>query len=156
MDDLSFSIDTRELDKALSGLPEKVSKQIVEDALQAAGNVVLEEMVALAPERTDEMNPASNSLPPGILKADLHVDVSVSASGGANVRIGPTAVAGRVARWANNGFTLTGHGKSRRSRRIIRAIPGKHFVEGAFDVTAQRALDVLAEQIGQGLTDQKS
>jgi hypothetical protein len=151
-DDLSFTIDTRELDHVLSSLPVQLQKRILRESLQAAGDVILEAMVSLAPERTDEPMPSSTSLPAGILRADLQTDVRVSESSGARVRIGPGEIAGHVARWQNNGYNLTTHGR-KRQRKAIRAIPGKHFIESAADEAGQAALDTLVEHIAKGLAD---
>ena len=150
-DGLSISIDTRALDAALSKLPEKLQKRVLKNALQAGGDVILEEMTALAPERTDEPTPDSTALPPGILKADLQTQVTVGTTTGANVKIGPGEIAGHVARWQNNGYNLTSHGK-KRGRKVIKAISGKHFIEAAVDAAGQKALDAMIDSIAQALT----
>jgi hypothetical protein len=148
-DEFSISVDTRAMEQALIDLGEKVAKKALKTALQAAGDTMLEPMVELAPEHTEDVGSNSTSLPPGMLKADLHTDVMVSGSGG-NVRVGPSMDTGHVARWINNGWTLTSHGK-KRSRHAIRDIPGKHFLEAAFDESSEEALhvflDVLSAEI---------
>ncbi len=157
-EDIDLIIDTKELDARLSALPGKIQKEYVTKALEAAGNVILEAMVAHAPERTDEETPDSNSLPPGILKADLHAQVIIGQSG-ARVRIGPTEIAGRVARWINDGWIHTGHGKSRRGRKRSRnkdtgevlEIPGTHFIERATDESGQAALDAAVASLSESL-----
>jgi hypothetical protein len=151
-DELSITIDTKALDDALSKLPTKLQTRILKQALQAGGDVILEEMRTLAPERTDEDTPDSTSLPPGILKADLQTQVTVSTTTGANVKIGPGEIAGRVAKWQNNGYNLTTHGK-KRGRKVIKAVPGKHFIEGAMDTAGQKALDAMIGTIVQALTE---
>lgn len=147
-DELHFKVDTSELDAALSKLPDKVQKRIVVNALQSAGDVMLTALKAHTPESTDEETPDSNSLPPGIMREDMHTEVTVSETKGARLRVGPTQIAGHVARWVNNGWTLTSH-----DGKKIKDIPGKHFIEAAFDETALSALDVLTESIAEGLAN---
>lgn len=147
-DELEFKIDTRELDAALSKLPDRVQKHIVVTALQAAGNIILAAVKANTPERTDEETPDSTALPPGILREDMHTEVKVSETKGARLRVGPTEIAGHVARWQNNGWTLTSHGGKK-----IKETPGKHFIEAGFDESAQAALDALTASIADGIAN---
>lgn len=147
-DELEFKVDTSELDAALSKLPDKVQKRLVVNALHSAGDVMLSAMKAHTPESTDEPTPGSDSLPPGILREDMHMEVTVSETKGARLRVGPTEIAGHVARWVNNGWTLTTH-----SGKKIKDIPGKHFIEAAFDESAQAALDVLTDSIADGIAN---
>lgn len=150
--DLAITIDTRALDAMLSKLSTKLQSRVLKKALQAGGDVVLQSMKALAPERTDEKTPGGNSLPPGILKEDLHVQVTVGTTSGASVKIGPTPITAHVARWQNNGFNLTTHGR-KRGRKVIKAIPGKHFMEAAMDESGQKALDAMIGSIADALKD---
>jgi hypothetical protein len=145
-DELEFKIDTSQLDAALSKLPDKVQKRIVVKALQQAGDVMLEAVKAQTPEQTDEPTPGSDALPPGILREDMTTEVTVSETKGARLRVGPTEIAGYVARWINNGWMLTSH-----DGRKIREIPGKHFMESAFDESAQAALDAMTDTIADGI-----
>lgn len=139
MTDFSMSIDTRELDDMLKALPEKVAKKYVQKALQASGDVILAPMVALAPENTSETTPDSNSLPPGILKADLHTQVIMAADGG-KVRVGPTSISGAVARWQNNGWAVTGHAPGKKK---IKDKPGKFFMQGAYDEAGEASVNTF-------------
>ena len=151
MDDFTIDIDTKALDEMLAALPTKVQGKVMRDALQAAAEVILAPMKALAPERTDEETPDSTSLPPGIMKHDLTTQVQMGTQYPPRVKIGPTEIAGHVARWQNNGWTLTGHGASRKGRKQIKAIPGKHFMEGAFDEAGEAALETFIEKLGEGI-----
>jgi len=145
-DELEFKIDTSQLDEALSKLPDRIQKRIVGNALEAAGDVMLAAIKAHTPEQTDEPTPGSHALPPGILKEDMHAQVTVSESKGARLRVGPTEISAHVARWQNNGWTLTSHGGKK-----IKDIPGKHFIEAGFDESAQSALDALTDAIADGI-----
>jgi hypothetical protein len=149
-DTIELTIDTRELDRALQAMPARLAKAIMSGALQAGGDVMLEAVVAHTPERTDEENPESTSLGPGILKADMHTEVQFSRKyGTARVKVGPSrAIGGLVAYRVNNGWTLSGHGKSPRK---IRSMPGKHFLEAAFDESAQLAIDTFIDELGNSL-----
>ena len=144
MDDgVEFVVDTRELDAALTALPRKLAGAAMRAALQAAGDVMLEAIEAHTPERTDEETPDSTSLGPGILKADMHTEIQVNSKFMPRVKVGPSSIAGHVARWQNNGYNLTTHRRSRAGRKVIRAIPGKHFLEAGFDESAETAVDVF-------------
>jgi hypothetical protein len=144
--DISLHIETAKLEEQLNNLPEKIRSKYVKAALQTAGDIILQEMVAQAPERTDEPTPDSDSLPPGVLKADLHTQLK----GGA-ILIGPSEIAGPVARWIEKGWTVTGHGKSKRGRKKIKAIPGKHFMSGAVDVAGEAAVNAFVESLSNAL-----
>lgn len=154
-DTMELSVDTRAMEQALVDLGEKLATKALRTALQAAGDTMLSPMVELCPENTEGVGPGSNSLPPGVLKADLKTDVFIGKNSG-NVRVGPTADTGHVARWVNNGWILTSHGKKSGRHPIARKdgpnpIPGMHFLEAAFDESAEKAtqvfLDVLATEI---------
>jgi hypothetical protein len=150
-EELSFSIDTSGFDEALAQIDAKVATGIMRDALQAGGDVVLAEMKTLASEfdKSPIRTPDSNALPVGILEYDLTTDVYVK-NGSGNVRVGPTKISGHVARWINNGWTLTGH---KPGKKEIREIPGKHFIEAALDVTGQAAIDAIATTIAAGIEE---
>ncbi len=150
-DDITVTIDTAQIEAALSALPERVSGRILKQALQQAANVVQDAIVTLAPQRTDEPTPGSNSLPPGILKADIQTNVRITSRDGAVARVGPTDLTAHKARWIENGFMLTTHGR-KRYRRQIKQIPGVHFMAGGFDEAAPRALSVLTESLREALT----
>ena len=147
--EFDLKIDTSKFDAKLAQLPLKVSGKIMRDALQAGGDVLLGTMKALAPERTDEPTPNSDSLPPGILREDLHTQVSVSATQGARLRVGPTEIAGHVARWQNNGWMLTR--KTKNGKKQIREIPGRFFMESSVDESGEAAVDAFVQKLAEGL-----
>jgi hypothetical protein len=150
-EDFDLKIDTSQFDAMLAKLPVKLAGKIMRDALQAGGDVLLSSMKALAPERTDEPTPDSNSLPPGILREDLSTQVTVSATQGARLRVGPTEIAGRVARWQNDGWMLTR--KTKNGKKQIKQIPGKHFMEAAVDEAGEAAVDAFVATLAQGLAE---
>jgi len=152
-DTIDLQVDTRELEAALLRLSKRMAGEVMREALQAGGDVLLEAVVAHTPERTDELTPEQTSLPPGILKADMHTEIQISRKyDNARVKIGPSKdIGGLVAYRQENGWTLTAHGK--RGRKI-RDIPGKHFMAAAFDETAENAVEaflgVLENALGYG------
>jgi len=148
--DISISIDTHEVDELLAKLPARVSRKIRGEALQKAGDIILAVMVDLAPEMKEEQDPSSNALPPGVLKADLHTNVVTNRQGGAYIDIGPGDVSGHVCRLQEDGYNLTTHGK-RASRKIIKAIPGKHFMASAADQTFNAAVDAFVDSVTQAV-----
>ena len=150
MDDISIQVDTKDLEAMLKALPEKIARRYMKNALQAGGDVILDAMVATAPERTDEVTPEGTSLPPGILKYDLSAQV-IQGDNGGKVRVGPTTVAGAVARWQNNGWIQTGHKPGKKKGRFVDDQPGKYFIQRAFDETAESALDAFIETLSAQL-----
>jgi hypothetical protein len=178
-DTLELAVDTRELEAALKKLSAKARSSVLARALAAGGQVMLDAVVDHTPERTDESTPDSTALPPGMLKAAMTMEVvapnadgltsmdsgSGFSHGSPRVKVGPQKVGkanivGRVAYWQNNGFTLTSHGafasaKNRAAgvdlRHPIRPIPGKHFMEAAFDASAEKAVDVFLDALADGL-----
>lgn len=172
-DTVELNVNTRQLEAALQALPKTLAGQIMHDALQAGGNVLLRAIVALTPERTDEEVPASleswrgysgtgtTSLPPGILKADMHTEIQMGkGSLPPRVKVGPSTIASHVARWQNNGWNLTKggqrhvdkRGRAHGSGKVIRAIPGKHFMEAGFDESADKALEAFVDALASGLS----
>lgn len=140
MDDFTVSIDPAQiaqLDTKLKSLSLKMQRTYLRKALKAAGTPMLASAQALAPVSTNEPTPDSTSLPPGALRDDLHMVVSVSTRTGASVKVGPSAATAHVANWQENGWMLTGH---KPSKKKIKQIPGKHFLASSFDESADSAL----------------
>jgi hypothetical protein len=180
-DTIELRIDTRELEKALRDLSFGHRSQIMGEALQAGGDVMLEALVDHTPERTDEETPDSDSLPPGMLKASMTTELQLpneqggykGAKGGViygmnlnpRIKVGPERVGasnrfGRVAYWQNNGWNLTAHAtradanakrgkRGWKAGRVIKAVTPKHmhFIEAAFDESAEQAVAAFLEVI---------
>jgi len=171
-DEIDLVIDTRELEEALGKLAVRVRGQIMREALQAGVYVMLEALVECAPERTDdaEMPEELFPLPAGLLKEFMTTEVQVpgdsirSGKGYSQVqkprvKVGvqatpPVNAPARVGYWQNNGWILTRHASrsnpnGKRGKRgwkaggQIRPIPGKHFFEKAFDISAQASVDAF-------------
>src|ERR1039458_2397877 len=140
------------MERQLQGLPHRIARRCIEDAMQAGGDVLLAAMKALAPERTDTPTPRSNSLPAGFLRADLTTQVQVKPGFAPIVKVGPTKYTSYVAWWIENGWTPTGHGKSRKGRKQVGApIPGKHFMAASFDESIARAADAMLSSLSESL-----
>ena len=157
-DTVDLVVDTRELEAALERLSQRAAGQVMLDALQAAGNVLLDAVVDHTPERTDEETPEGTSLPPGILKADMHTQVGLSKRTGTGfVKVGPSKdIGGLVAYRQENGWTLTEHGGkvTHGHRKPIRDIPGKHFLAAAFDESAETAVNTFLSTLADALGPQ--
>lgn len=145
-DDIQLKVDTSKFDEMLAKMPQKLAGKLMRDALQAGGDVILASMKALAPEQTDEPTPGSDALPPGILREDLHTQVTLGATKGAGVKVGPTEIAAHVARFQNDGWMLTLH-----NGKQVRQIPGKHFMEAAMDEAGEAAVDAFVATLAEGL-----
>lgn len=152
-DDLAFTVDTKALDEALSGLSMKVQTKILNDALSKGGAIaaaaIKEAAAATAKSNRQAPTPKSNSLPEEIMREDIQAFVEVS-EGRADCKIGGTELAFYVIRWQNNGWKLTSHGR-KRNRREIKAIPGRYFMEGGMDESKQEVLDAMIEAIEEGI-----
>lgn len=143
-DGFEFKLDTTELDEALSKLPAKFQGRIAKQALQAAGNVMLESMKALCPVATVEPDSSSNALQPGVLQESLTTQVQMSKRFPPRIKVGAPSETAHVAWWIENGFDQV---------KAKRHIEGKHFMSGAFDESAQRAIDVMLENLSEALND---
>jgi hypothetical protein len=153
-DEITLTIDTREMERALKALTQRAARSAMGAGLQAAGNVMLDAVVAHTPERTGEETPEQTSLPPGILKADMHTEIQFSRKyGNGRVKVGPSrAIGGLVAYRQNNGWILTAHGgKTKGGGRKIRSIAAKHFLESAFDESSQTAVDMFLATLADNL-----
>jgi len=139
-----MKIDTAEMDKALSAMPAKFARKAAKGGLQVAGEVMLESMKALCPVRTEDtpQTPNSNALAPGVLKESLTTQVQFKKKFAPRVKVGAPSETFHVAWWIENGFD---------SVKAKRHIDGKHFMSGAFDESAERAVDVLVEELSTAL-----
>jgi hypothetical protein len=150
-DEFGFSIDTTEWEAELNKLESKVRKAAIKKALLAGGEVIQVAMIALAPERTDEPTPESDSLPPGILKADIKVEIQAKQNLAPRAKIGPGEISGHVGRWIEQGWDLTTGGRKGKGGTFIRHIEGKHFISGAFDEAADAAVEAMLLSLGESL-----
>jgi len=153
---IESTFDTEAIEAALLELPAKVGGEVLRESLQAAGDVILNAMRTLAPERTDEPTPGSDALPPGFLRADLRTEVQIKPGLAPRVKVGPSKYTAHVAHWIEDGWQPTGHGKSRKGRKSVGArIAGKHFMASASDETRDSAsttlLEHLSTAVGQAL-----
>lgn len=163
MDDtIELVVDTRELDAALKALPLKMQGKIMREALQAGGDTLAECLESYTPERTDEETPEGTSLPPGILKADIKTEIQLgNGTYPPRIKVGFTKISRHVARWQNDGWNLTKGGQRHVGKdgrvhgngKIIRVIPGKHFIEAAFDESAESAIGEFLDKLAERLID---
>lgn len=155
-DEITLTVDTRECERALMALGEKVRGNIMKQALQAGGDVMAEALEAHTPERTGEETPNGTSLPPGIMKADVTTETQTAGQyPTARIKVGFSSISAYVAYWQNEGWNLTKGGQRHIDKRgrvhgngkVIRAIPGKHFIEASFDESAETAVDVFTSTL---------
>ncbi len=140
--DFDIAIDTREMDAMLGSMDNKLAKGAVRGALQAAGNVMLVPMKILCPEKTAESDESSNSLPPGVLRESLTTQVQVGRVRPPRVKVGCPIETNHVGWLIEEGFDNV---KSKTH------ISGKHFISGAFDESAEEAVNVLLVELGKVL-----
>lgn len=171
-DTIELAVDTRELEAALAKLSTKMQTKVMTEALQAGGDVIAKELESYTPERTDEEVPAGDwhgfsgsgttSLPPGIMKADIKTEIQLGSSNKPpRIKVGFGEISAHVAYWQNEGWNLTKggyrhkdkHGRARGAGKVIKAIPGKHFIEMAFDDSCDGAVGEFLDVLGQRLID---
>ena len=132
-ENFDITIDTHEIDEMLAKMPLKFAKGAIREALQAAGDVMLAPMKALCPERTDDIEDAgSNSLEPGVLRESLTTQVITGTV--PRVKVGAPFETVRQAWWIEDGFDQL---------KAKKHIEGKHYMAGAFDASAEEAVQVL-------------
>jgi len=150
MDEIRIDIDTKLLDELLSQLPEKVAKEYMHQALDAAGQILVTEVKANTPVRTGEItnDMKSTALPPGILRED----VTSNNNGKNTLKVGCTSIGSHVMRWVEKGYTLTTHGGKKRKRKTIKNIPGKHIMQRAMDTKGAEAIRAFAEKLAELIT----
>jgi hypothetical protein len=141
-DEMTITVDTREVDAALAALPNKFAKGIVRDALAAAGLVMLGPMKSLCPEKTDESEDPGNSLAPGVLRESLTTQVQVGNVRPPRVKVGAPIETNQVDWLIENGFDNV---KSKTH------ISGKHYMAAAFDESAEAAVETLIAGLATAL-----
>ena len=149
-DGIEFKIDTTKFEELLKDLPARVARRAVRKALQAGGDVLQEAMRAECPEQT-ERTPGSDSLPPGILKADLSVSVQVGTKYDPQVLIGPTKDTAYVAWWIDNGFDHVEGGRKTKGGKATKHIDANPFMARAFDSSIGRAVDTMISNLAASL-----
>ena len=150
-DGITFNIDTSKFEELLKAMPQRVARRAVRQALQAGGDVIREAMEAECPKRTDTPTPGSDALPPGILAADLTVQVIVGTRYNPTVKIGPTKDTSHVANWIENGFDHVEGGRKRKGGKATKHIDANPFIQRAFDESAQAAVDALPSSLSTSL-----
>jgi hypothetical protein len=152
-DGLSLKIDTTKFEALLKAMPQRVARRAVRQALQAGGDVIQEAMVAEAPQRTDAPTPGSDALPPGILKADLSVQVTVGTKDDPIVRVGPSRDTAHVAWWIENGFDHVEGGRKRKGGKVTKHIDANPFMLRAFDSSISSAVDAMISSLAGSLEE---
>jgi hypothetical protein len=143
-DEISIFVDTREVEAALEALPSRLEQvNALRPAFEAAGLVMLAPMKALCPERTTEIEGAdNNSLQPGVLRESLTMEVQIKENKPPRVKVGAPIETNQVANLIEQGFDNV---KSKTH------ISGKHFMSAAFDESAEAAIGVFIETLGENL-----
>ena len=164
-DGFDMSIDLSELDAMLTALPQEVQIKVARKALKRGGDVMLGALLGHTPMLTEHQK-GSDSLAPGELKAHATTTVQIGTKGEiARVLVGFDSDVAHIARFVNDGHLQVaggrlkpggGAGKRHRSSskrgRVVNYVPGKHFLEAAFDESANKAVSVLLTTIGEELT----
>ncbi len=148
-DGITLEMDTTELERKLNALTIPQESEIVEQSMRAAAEPMLASVQALTPVRTSELTPHTDSAPSGALLRDMHIEYRPGPV--SRVRVGPSHRYGYLARWINHGFELKTHRKS--GRKMIGRVPGRHFLEQAFDASISEATEKLLSGIAEQLSD---
>lgn len=152
-DGFEFKMDTKELDDWLSTLPEKFQGRVAKNALQAAGDVMLESMKAHCPSATVAPSTGSTALQPGVLQESLTTQVQMGKKYAPRVKVGAPSETSHVAYWIEEGFDHYTGGRKGYGGKQGKHIEGKHFMAAAFDETAERAIDVMIDNLAAAMHD---
>ncbi|MGA2650417.1 MAG: HK97 gp10 family phage protein [Terracidiphilus sp.] len=150
-DGIALKIDTSKFEELLKAMPQRVARRAVRQALQAGGDVLAEAIQANCPVRTDTPTPGSDALPPGILAADISVQVVVGTKDDPTVKVGFSRDTAHVANWIENGFDHVEGGKKRKGGKATKHIDANPFMQRAFDESAEHAVDALTESLATSL-----
>jgi hypothetical protein len=153
MDGLNLKIDTTQFEALLKAMPKRVARRAVRQALQAGGDVLQEAIAAECPVRTDTPTPGSDALPPGILQADISVQVTVGTKDDPIVRVGPSRDTAHVAAWIEAGFDHVEGGRKRKGGRVTRHIDANPFILRAFDSSISSAVDAMISSLAGSLEE---
>jgi len=152
-DGFDMKLDTKELDEWLSKLPSKFAGRVAKQALAAAGEPILAAAKVLCPVRTDTPTPGSNALEPGVLRESLTLQVQTRKGYAPRVKVGAPSETAHVMWWIENGYDHFTGGRKGYGGSKGEHIAGRHVLAGAFDESAQRAVDVMLETLSEALND---
>lgn len=140
-DGLTMTIDLHVFDRDMKELAGPVADKIAIEAMRAGGEVVLEALKELAPERPDL--PSGTALPVGEMERDLQLRVSKQPDGTVIARIGPGSKTRHVAVWVEYGHEQSGSEKhligGHLEGKFVMAHP---WIRPAFEMSKDEALAV--------------
>lgn len=149
MPDDEFTCDIsglNELDAKVAGIIDKLKRQQLRNAVAAGAFVFRDAIEDFAPERVADGH-GGNALPPGALKADIHVVLENHRDDrGVTGHAGPGVNTGYVANWLENGHRIVTH----KGKAVGTATPHP-FLRPAADSAAQAALDAFTAQLAEDL-----
>jgi HK97 gp10 family phage protein len=151
-DDIEVTVSgLDELGEQLEQLDLALQKRILFASLKSAGEVFLAPMKERCPVSVDAVAESTNTtrLVQGALRRDLKVRAKADRAA-PTVYVGPGKDTFHVARWIENGFDLTTHGR-KRQRRVIRHIKATPFIRPAFDANTEKAVEAFANALNDGL-----
>ena len=152
----NVEIDTADFERKLTELGVKMAKKVIKAAVINGGRVLQQSVITHAPERTDNVQ-GGNALPPGALKADIHMDVHmIPEKESAVVRVGPGKDTKYVGWFLEEGHNITTRGGSRKGRKVIGHVPPHKFMVPAFDAASNEALAAVTDTIMEAVAEEES
>jgi|GEM_PF-3225588 len=150
------------LQNFLSTSPTEIANGPIRKALRAGGTILKTAYEEHAPMLEQPESPTSDALPPGALKSDIVLKVTVAAGSGI-ATIGPSSLTEHVARWVEYGhhmvkggylrFTANGpNAKMKRGKgKWLKEhdVPAHPWVRPAVEATIDQARKAMYETFGR-------
>lgn len=151
-----------ELDDFLRTSPVEIANGPIRKALKAGGDVLQKAIVERAPVLEMPQSPNSTALPPGALKGDITLKVTVAQGGGTAV-VEPGKFTRHVARWVEYGHHMVRGGYAKfsgpgASAKQLRGagkwlkdndVPPHPFIRPAVEAAIDEATRVMYETFGR-------
>lgn len=155
-DGLTINIDLRVFEQDMKQLAGPVADKVGMTAMTAGGQVLLEALQEVAPERPDL--PSGTALPVGALAADLQTRSSKQADGTIVNRTGPGKATRHVAGWVEYGHEQAGFARS--EKRLIgghlegKFVPAHPWIRIAYETTIDEAVSVVGFVLQEEIASQ--
>lgn len=150
-----------ELDDFLRTSPAELANGPVRKALKAGGAVIQAAIVERAPVLLEPESPGSDALPPGAIKSDIIVKITVAQGGGTAI-IEPGKFTLHVARWVEYGHRMVRGGYSRvigkgpnagklrgPGKELERPVPPYPFIRPAVEASIEKARTLMNDVFGK-------
>lgn len=138
-DGLTISINLNYFERDMRELAGPVADKIMQKAIRAGGQVVLEALIDTVPERPDL--PSGTALPVGALRDDLHLRVSRQDDNTFMAHIGSGPKTGHVSRFVEYGHEQAGSEKHLIGGNLEgKFVPAHPWIRPALEMSQEEAI----------------